>query len=94
MIFTGAGYKVSLYDIKSEQVSGALSGIQETLARYEKEGNLRGNLTAAQQSQLVTGSSDLAECMLGAVHVQVTTKCITKCNSDNATLENHLNIVL
>ncbi|XP_071113774.1 lambda-crystallin-like [Haliotis cracherodii] len=70
MIFTGAGYRVSIYDISPEQVKGALASIQESLARYEKQGNLRGKLSAAEQAQLVTGSSNLAECMLGARHVQ------------------------
>ncbi|XP_041354341.1 lambda-crystallin homolog isoform X2 [Gigantopelta aegis] len=71
MIFAGAGYRVSLFDIDPSQVKKALQGIKDTLAEYEHKGHLRGTLSAADQTDLVTGCCDLAQCMDGAKHVQV-----------------------
>ncbi|XP_041354340.1 lambda-crystallin-like isoform X1 [Gigantopelta aegis] len=70
MIFAGAGYRVSLFDIDPSQVKKALQGIKDTLAEYEHKGHLRGTLSAADQTDLVTGCCDLAQCMDGAKHVQ------------------------
>ena len=71
MVFAGAGYKVSLYDVDAGQVEKALQGIKDTLKQYEEKGCLRGTLSADDQSSLVTGCSDLAHCIEGAKHVQV-----------------------
>lgn len=70
MIFTSGGLRVSLYDVDSKQVSNALALIKEKLERYERQGCLRGCSTAAEQLQLVTGHTDLAECLDGAVYIQ------------------------
>ncbi|KAI8791880.1 lambda-crystallin homolog [Biomphalaria glabrata] len=70
MIFAGAGHKVTLYDIVSEQVSKALETIATNLKNYESQGCLRGQLTASRQVSLITGSSDLQECLNGASYVQ------------------------
>ena len=70
MIFASGGYHVSIYDIDEKQVSRALTLIQEKLNRFEKQGCLRGKATAAQQAQLITGHTNLAECVEGACYLQ------------------------
>ncbi|XP_037081998.1 lambda-crystallin homolog isoform X1 [Pollicipes pollicipes] len=70
MLFAGAGYQVSLFDAVDSQIPGALDDIRSQLDQMERHGMLRGDLTADQQLQLITGAKDLAECVSGAVHVQ------------------------
>lgn len=70
MIFASGGFRVSIYDIDSKQVSRALELIREKLNRYEQQGCLRGTTSAAQQARLISGHTDLAECLEGAVYVQ------------------------
>lgn len=71
MIFAGAGHNVVLYDIIPEQVSGALLDIKEQLHHFESQGYLRGKLNADEQTALISGSSDLHECVKNAIHIQV-----------------------
>lgn len=61
MIFASVGYKVTLYDIDSQQVQKALDNIKVELEQFEKDGVLRGNLKAAQQQPLISGSTDLEQ---------------------------------
>ena len=59
MLFAGAGYHVSLYDVSLDLVEKALKDIDEQLQALEKSGMLRGTTTAAQQLALVTGKYTL-----------------------------------
>jgi len=61
MIFASVGYKVTLYDIDPQQVQKALDNIKVELEQFEKDGVLRGNLKAAQQQPLISGSTDLEQ---------------------------------
>ncbi|RUS83206.1 hypothetical protein EGW08_009017 [Elysia chlorotica] len=70
MIFAGAGFKVTIFDIYPEQISKALESIKATLLKYESQGCLRGTLSAAKQAALVTGSNELQQCLDGASYVQ------------------------
>uniref|UniRef100_A0A0B7AUV1 3-hydroxyacyl-CoA dehydrogenase NAD binding domain-containing protein n=1 Tax=Arion vulgaris TaxID=1028688 RepID=A0A0B7AUV1_9EUPU len=70
MIFAGGGYTVSIYDIYPEQVSKALENVKINLAEYESQGCIRGNLSAQAQIDLISGSSNLEECLQGAIYVQ------------------------
>lgn len=70
MIFAGSGHSVTIFDIYPEQVEKALANIRTTLARYEEQGCLRGELSAQEQAKLITGSSSLKDCMQGAYYVQ------------------------
>jgi len=70
MIFAGSGHDVTIFDIYPEQVEKALNNIRATLARYESQGCLRGELDAASQARLITGSSSLSQCLQGATYVQ------------------------
>jgi len=70
MLFAGAGFQVKLFDVVESQIPGALSDIAAQLDSLEKEGMLRGSLTAKQQLELITGARDLADCVSGALHVQ------------------------
>lgn len=70
MIFASGGYKVSVYDISEEIVSRALVQIKEKLTRYEQQGCLRGTTSAEEQAALISGHTDLAECLQGAFYIQ------------------------
>ncbi|XP_005112621.1 lambda-crystallin homolog [Aplysia californica] len=70
MIFAGSGHKVAIFDIYPEQVSKALDNIRSTLTGYEAQGCLRGELSATQQAELISGSSSLEDCLRGAQYVQ------------------------
>ncbi|XP_015783375.1 lambda-crystallin homolog [Tetranychus urticae] len=70
MIFASVGYSVQLYDVSEDKISGALGKIKETLKTYSDKGILRGNLDWEKQSQLITGTLDLGECLKDAFYVQ------------------------
>ncbi|KAL8586606.1 hypothetical protein ACOMHN_040114 [Nucella lapillus] len=70
MIFASGGYRVSIYDIEEQQVTRALTLIREKLQQYEQEGCLRGATSAAQQAELISGQTDLAQCLEGACYLQ------------------------
>jgi len=70
MIFASAGYKVTLYDILESQVSAALTNIASELVQFEKDGVIRGTISAADQTKLISGSSNLSDCIKDCVYVQ------------------------
>ena len=45
--------------------------IAMTLTQYEKEGFLRGEISATEQTKLVSFTSSLEECLAGAIYAQV-----------------------
>lgn len=55
MIFASAGYKVSLYDVLSEQIENAKNTIQHTLQDYHQKGCLKGPLSPEEQFGLISG---------------------------------------
>ncbi|XP_019873310.1 lambda-crystallin [Aethina tumida] len=70
MLFAGVGYQVYIYDILPEQIDNALKDIKQQLVTLEKEGLLRGTLTAAQQYECIRGTTKLEEAVRDAVLVQ------------------------
>jgi len=70
MMFAGAGYNVSMYDIVPEKVTAALSDVKEQMKLFERDGYLRGKDTAEQQMERIAGSFTLRECVEGAVYLQ------------------------
>lgn len=70
MLFAGAGYKVQLFDIVPEQVENALKHIRAELNKLQSNGILRGTLTAEQQFNCITGTTDLKELVKNAYYIQ------------------------
>jgi len=70
MIFASVGYQVVLYDVEESQVSKALDNIKSELHQFEKEGILRGNLSAEEQIKLISGTSSLQECVRDTIYIQ------------------------
>lgn len=70
MLFAGVGYRVQIYDIVPAQVENALRHLKEETKRLEKEGLLRGHLTAQQQLDRITGTTDIKELVRDAVFIQ------------------------
>ena len=71
MIFASAGYRVAIYDVEEKQLRSAKDDIQHRLLELEKEGMIRGKLSAEEQFHLVEGCQSLAQCVHGAIHIQV-----------------------
>lgn len=55
MIFASADYKVYIYDIEPSQIEGALNDIKTQLQTFQKDGILRGTLSAEKQFALIKG---------------------------------------
>merc|ERR1712062_695757 len=70
MIFASQGYQVVLFDIEQSQVTRAMNGIANDLQDFEKEGILRGNLSAKVQTDLISGCTKLEECVKDSVYIQ------------------------
>ena len=71
MLFAGAGYDVTLFDVIPGAVTSALQDIEQQLRKLEKDGMLRGSLGAKEQLGLIKEATDLKDCVQGAIHVQV-----------------------
>ena len=63
MIFASVGFDVTMFDILPEQVNTALNNIKIEVDQFEKDGVLRGTLKASEQKVLISGSTNLAECI-------------------------------
>ncbi|KAL4232929.1 Crystallin [Mactra antiquata] len=70
MLFAAADYDVCLYDIDEKQLSGAVQDIQKQLALLDKQGLLRGQLSADQQFKNISTTSDLSQCVENADYIQ------------------------
>ncbi|XP_077863574.1 lambda-crystallin-like isoform X2 [Saccoglossus kowalevskii] len=70
MLFAGAGYNVSLFDIDPSFVAKAINNIKEQLHELEKSGMLKGALTADEQFGLISGCDNLSTAAKGAKHIQ------------------------
>ena len=71
MLFAAAGYNVSLFDIDPKQIEGALKNIQSQLENLASAGLMKGTLSKEDQFSLISGTENMAECMKGAIYVQV-----------------------
>lgn len=55
MLFASAHYNVIIYDLDSDLVNTAYDKIKSQLEKMEKDGILRGSLSAEQQISLIKG---------------------------------------
>eukprot|EP00039_Didymoeca_costata_P020095 m.340044 g.340044 ORF g.340044 m.340044 type:complete len:326 (-) comp19100_c0_seq1:216-1193(-) len=69
MMFARAGYEVNLYDIAQKQIDDALESVKSQLEGLMASGLLNGQ-TADEVAARVSGQSDLAAALKGAVHCQ------------------------
>lgn len=70
MLFAGVGYQVTIFDIIPEVVEKALQLTKDELNSLEKQGLLRGTLSAAEQFACISGSHNLKETVDGALFLQ------------------------
>lgn len=70
MIFASAGFRVCLFDVEASQTEKAIKDIKSQLESFEKDGVLRGDLTAAQQIELISANTDLKECLKDVFYIQ------------------------
>ena len=70
MLFAAAGYKAVLYDIEQSQIDQAMLVIEEQLVDLEKQGLLRGKLSAMEQLKLIGSTNDMAIAVENAVFIQ------------------------
>ncbi|XP_063088551.1 lambda-crystallin homolog isoform X1 [Cavia porcellus] len=71
MLFAGGGFQVKLYDIEQQQITNALENIRKQMKLLEQSGSLKGTLSVDQQLSLISGCSNIAEAVEGAMHIQV-----------------------
>lgn len=70
MVFLSGGYKVKIYDNKPGQASGAITEIRKLLEELQQSKMLRGNLSAAEQTSLLSSHDDLQQALQDAFFVQ------------------------
>ena len=59
------------------QVTKAITDIKSELLQFEEAGTLRGKLPALEQSQLISGTDSLEQCVTGATYIQVSSNADT-----------------
>ncbi|KAF5272431.1 hypothetical protein FQA39_LY07899 [Lamprigera yunnana] len=70
MLFASAGYQIVIYDIESKQIKSAATELEAQLYELEKEGLLRGQLSAQQQFRCIKVTLDLKEAVENAIFIQ------------------------
>ncbi|XP_058465704.1 lambda-crystallin homolog [Malaya genurostris] len=70
MLFAGVGYQVTIFDIVPEVVQKALKQTETELNNLERNGLLRGALSASEQFACIRGSHNLKETVDGAFFLQ------------------------
>lgn len=70
MIFSGAGYRVQLYDVNSDCLAQAPSLIAKELEELCAKKLARGNLSLEERLALISTTDSLEECLKDSVHVQ------------------------
>ena len=70
MLFAAAGYQVCMYDIKKTQLDQAMIVIQKQLGDLEKQGLLRGKLTAQEQLNLISTTDEMVKAVENAFFIQ------------------------
>lgn len=75
MVFASAGYQVQIYDILPEKIEKTVNHIATEMKRLERMSALRGKLSANQQIECITGTSDLNELVKKSIYIQ---ECVSE----------------
>ncbi|KAH3829971.1 hypothetical protein DPMN_103204 [Dreissena polymorpha] len=70
MLFAAAGYRVTVYDIEIRQLENAVSDIKMQLGDLERQGLLRGTLSADQQFQNIRTTTNFADAVKDVMYIQ------------------------
>ncbi|OQR67280.1 lambda-crystallin-like [Tropilaelaps mercedesae] len=70
MLFAGAGYNVSIFDVDQAKIPEALQDIRQQLNTLQEKDMLRGRLNASQQADLIRGVDSIDEALENAIYVQ------------------------
>uniref|UniRef100_A0A914VR34 3-hydroxyacyl-CoA dehydrogenase n=1 Tax=Plectus sambesii TaxID=2011161 RepID=A0A914VR34_9BILA len=69
-LFLGGGYQVCMYDISQDRVDAALNAVQFKLNKLKDEGLLHGTLSVEERLANLSTTTDLQECLAGAIYAQ------------------------
>ena len=70
MLFAASGYKVVMYDIEKSQLEQAMLVVEKQLLDLQRQGLLRGTLSAAEQFALIHTTNDMAFAVENAFFIQ------------------------
>ncbi|XP_074551216.1 lambda-crystallin homolog [Halichoeres trimaculatus] len=70
MVFASGGYNVRIFDNQPGQAANAIREIRKQMEELEGARMLRGELSASQQTALLSSHDDLAQALEGAFFVQ------------------------
>lgn len=71
MLFTSAHYHVTIYDVNLEQVTNAYNNIKLELEKMEKNGILRGSISAEKQFELIKGKEIIVLIIITIILFQI-----------------------
>ncbi|XP_041351473.1 lambda-crystallin homolog [Gigantopelta aegis] len=70
MLYVRGGYRVSVYDVSSDNMRASLAQIRTELYHLEENGHGKEGFTAEQQFERITICSSVEECVRNSILVQ------------------------